>query len=80
MEVVSHSILPEESVWLVNLQKGHAPCSGMGKGYTKPKCCSTKGSWLSFDGPYRKYPLVIVYHPSNPKDGNKWVNIGCGMA
>ena len=29
-----------------------------------------------FEGPYRKYPLVIVYHPSNTKDGNKWVNIG----
>jgi isopenicillin-N N-acyltransferase-like protein len=29
-----------------------------------------------FDGPYRKYPLAIIYHPSNPKDGNKWMNIG----
>jgi hypothetical protein len=29
-----------------------------------------------FDGPYRKYPLVVVYHPNNKKFGNAWMNIG----
>jgi isopenicillin-N N-acyltransferase-like protein len=32
-----------------------------------------------FEGPYRKYPVVIVYHPTNNKKhdlGNKWINIG----
>lgn len=29
-----------------------------------------------FDGPYHKFPLVVVYHPSSPKFGNAWVNIG----
>jgi hypothetical protein len=29
-----------------------------------------------FDGPYHKYPLVVVYHPSSAKFGNAWVNIG----
>lgn len=29
-----------------------------------------------FDGPYRKYPLAVVYHPSSKKDGNRWINIG----
>lgn len=29
-----------------------------------------------FDGPYRKYPLAVVYHPSLKKDGNTWMNIG----
>ena len=27
-------------------------------------------------GPFRKYPLAIVYHPSSPKYGNAWLNIG----
>lgn len=29
-----------------------------------------------FVGPFRKYPLIVVYHPSSPKDGNDWVNVG----
>jgi hypothetical protein len=29
-----------------------------------------------FDGPFKKYPMIIVYHPSSPKDGNTWMNIG----
>jgi len=29
-----------------------------------------------FDAPYRKYPVVVVYHPSNKKYGNTWMNIG----
>lgn len=29
-----------------------------------------------FDGPFRKYPAVIVYHPSNPAIGNTFANIG----
>ena len=29
-----------------------------------------------FDGPYRKYAAIIVYHPSDPKFGNTWMNIG----
>jgi len=29
-----------------------------------------------FDGPYRKYPAAVVYHPSSKKDGNTWMNIG----
>lgn len=28
------------------------------------------------DGPFRKYPLAIVYHPSSKKYGNTWLNIG----
>jgi hypothetical protein len=29
-----------------------------------------------FNGPYKKYPMAVVYHPSSPKDGNTWMNIG----
>jgi isopenicillin-N N-acyltransferase like protein len=29
-----------------------------------------------FDGPYRKYPVAVVYHPSSQKYGNAWLNIG----
>ncbi len=29
-----------------------------------------------FDGPYKQYPIAIVYHPSSPKLGNTWMNIG----
>jgi len=29
-----------------------------------------------FDGPFRKFPAVIVYHPSDPADGYAWANIG----
>lgn len=35
-----------------------------------------------FDGPYRKYPVIIVYHPTNDANnknknyGNQWMNIG----
>lgn len=29
-----------------------------------------------FDGPYKKYPMAVVYHPSSPKYGNTWMNIG----
>lgn len=29
-----------------------------------------------FVGPFRKYPLIVVYHPPSPKDGNSWVNVG----
>jgi len=28
------------------------------------------------DGPFRKYPGLIVYHPDTEKTGNNWVNIG----
>ena len=28
------------------------------------------------DGPFRKYPLAVVYHPNNKKFGNAWLNIG----
>lgn len=27
-------------------------------------------------GPFKNYPLVVVYHPSNKKFGNTWMNIG----
>eukprot|EP00919_Chromeraceae_sp_WS-2016_P064646 GHVR01153088.1.p1 GENE.GHVR01153088.1~~GHVR01153088.1.p1 ORF type:complete len:102 (+),score=9.39 GHVR01153088.1:529-834(+) len=29
-----------------------------------------------FDGPYRKYPVTVVYHPNEAKYGNAWMNIG----
>lgn len=29
-----------------------------------------------FDGPYKKVPMSIVYHPSDKKYGNTWMNIG----
>jgi isopenicillin-N N-acyltransferase like protein len=29
-----------------------------------------------FDGPYRNFPLIVVYHPEHEKDGNSWMNIG----
>jgi len=29
-----------------------------------------------FDGPFRKYPAVIVYHPSDDKYGYPFANIG----
>ena len=30
-----------------------------------------------FDGPYRKFPSITVYHPGNKaKQGNAWANIG----
>ncbi len=28
------------------------------------------------DGPFWKYPLITVYHPSSKKYGNPWLNIG----
>jgi hypothetical protein len=29
-----------------------------------------------FNGPYKKYPMAVVYHPASAKDGNTWMNIG----
>jgi isopenicillin-N N-acyltransferase like protein len=29
-----------------------------------------------FDGPYRKYATVTVYHPSRKQDGHAWANVG----
>ena len=28
------------------------------------------------DGPFRDYPAVVVYHPSNASDGHAWANVG----
>lgn len=29
-----------------------------------------------FDGPFKDYPAIIVYHPSSPEIGNTFANIG----
>jgi isopenicillin-N N-acyltransferase like protein len=33
-------------------------------------------SMQDIDGPFRNYPLAVVYHPSSNKYGEPWVNLG----
>ena len=28
------------------------------------------------EGPFKSFPAVVVYHPSDPADGHAWVNVG----
>lgn len=59
------------------LTKGHCSMFGAwGEATKNGEVVQLRALDWDFDGPYRKYPLVTVYHPSSKKDGNAWVNIG----
>lgn len=47
-----------------------------GKATTNGQTVQLRALDWDFDGPYKKYPAAIVYHPSSPKLGNTWMNIG----
>lgn len=48
-----------------------------GKATPDGKTVQVRALDWDFDGPYRKYPLAVVYHPSDKqKYGNSWMNIG----
>ena len=55
----------------------------MGKGNTRGESHPAEGfglgnSYITKDveGPFWKYPLVTIYHPSSKKYGNSWANVG----
>jgi len=59
------------------LTKGHCSMFGAWGSATKNgETVQLRSLDWDFDGPYRKYPTVTVYHPSSKKDGNVWMNIG----
>lgn len=59
------------------LTKGHCSMFGAWGSATKNgETVQLRALDWDFDGPYRKYPTVTVYHPSSKKDGNTWMNIG----
>jgi isopenicillin-N N-acyltransferase-like protein len=57
--------------------KGHCSMFGAWGNATKDNhTIQLRSLDWDFDGPYRKYPMATVYHPSSKSDGNVWMNIG----
>ena len=66
-------------MWLGELTRG--ACSMFG---AWGKATASRGGKLlqlraldwDVDGPFKNYPAVVVYHPSDSKDGHAWANLG----
>jgi isopenicillin-N N-acyltransferase-like protein len=59
------------------VKKGHCSMFGAWGNATKDNhTIQLRSLDWDFEGPYRNYPMVTVYHPSNKRDGNVWMNIG----
>lgn len=59
------------------LTKGHCSMFGVwGKASLNGQTVQLRALDWDFDGPYRKVPAVIIYHPDKPHQGNAFANIG----
>lgn len=59
------------------ITKGHCSMFGVWGNATKNhETIQLRALDWDFDGPFRKHPAIIVYHPSSPEVGNTFANIG----
>lgn len=59
------------------LTKGTCSMFGAwGKATADGKAIQLRALDWDLDGPFRKYPLITVYHPSAAKFGVAWLNVG----
>lgn len=65
--------------WIGELTRGACSMFGAWGDATKSrggKMLQLRALDWDTDGPFKSFPAVVVYHPSDPNDGHAWANVG----